>query len=80
MKTSSAYEALCTEAERQGLRVELERAGEGETSRLSRLSVVDREGVEVGALRLGVKRDVERAAVALRRLLEHRRDLEARRI
>lgn len=74
------HERLHEEAERQGLVVRLEHSGRRETTRLSRLAVVDRSGDEVGALRLTAKRDLEAASAALLRLLEHRRQTAGRKV
>lgn len=67
-----AYRALSDEAERQGLRVKLGHAERRGSTRLARLAIEDREGNEVGALRLTSSRSLEKASVALLRLLEHR--------
>lgn len=75
-----AYRALCDEADRQGLVVRLGESGRRGRARLSRVAVVDHAGVEVGALRLTAKRDLEAASRALLRLLEHRAETEARKV
>jgi hypothetical protein len=67
-----ALEELCAEADRRAIRVLLHLEGgrrEGREASLSRLELVDRDGLEVCSMRLGRRRSLEQAATALHRLI-----------
>lgn len=59
-----AFERLHVAAERRGLRVHLGLTGTGTRARLSRIAVLDRDLVELGAVRIG-PRGLDRAAASL---------------
>ena len=67
------FEELNREAERQACRVHLERAGERENARLSRIAVIDRDGEELAGLRIGA-RGSEATSEALLRFMRARRE------
>lgn len=74
--SSSSYLELCAAADRRALRVLLVASGKGPAARLVKVSVADRESVEVAAIAVGGVADLEQAS---RRMLDYLAERDRRR-